>query len=518
MAAAVRLCIIILTITVVTVSGCSVSEVGGGNGRSSSDPPCVGKDCASTKPPRSSSGHQPTSNPAIAEHLVFGDPDTSGLDHWPGMIDVAPIVHDLNGDGVDEIIVQSNDTKVYVFDAEGHVMAQLPTTYPSGWFIERVLNQVAAGRLRPDEPPSLVVTDHAAYVAVWRVDPDESDRDTVGFEKMWEKRMDGCFGYPGMDAKATLADLDNDGSLEILVQTEEVGFFALYANGTEMWRQCWAGGNSSPVAADLDGDGKLEVIVASDDGLVSVLIGKTGQPLWSFNAALHVKPGAISVEPTVADLDGQGEKEILFTARVVPSAEPDTWPYSHMAIFAVHRNPQTWQAELVWMLQPDWANPLSYTHLAVLDVDADGRMDIFGMDWNTVGHSPGKWQRLGPSHVFRLEADGNEVWMQEVDAWWANKDIAIADADGDGSLDVLVNGPAPEGHDSIISLDAATGQPRNYLGIPGWQVMRGVILTDLRHDGGMQVIFPVLPTTPPTRGAILLFELDVPFRAPWPGY
>lgn len=476
-------------------------------------------------PPSRSPSSRPTTTPsepiprdpqAIAPHLVFGDPDTSGLGQWPGQFDVAPTTYDFDGDGVDEIIAQSNDTYVYVFDAEGEVQARLPTTYPPDWHIERILNGVQAAVLRPGERPSLVVTNHAAYVTVWQVAP-FSRGSGITFDKVWEQRMDACFWNPGMDARPTLSDLDGDGALEILVQTEEVGFFALDAGGEILWQQCWAGGNSAPVAADLDGNGAPEVIVASDSGLVSVLKGSTGEPLWTFNAAHYVTPGAIPVEPTVADLDGQGELEVLFTARSVPSADPTTWADSHMAIFAVHFSHVTWQAELLWMRQPEWANPLSYTRLAVLDADGDGATDIFGMDWNTVGHSPGNWERLGPAHAFRLDAQGNDVWVQELDTWWSNKDIAIGDANGDGRLEVLANAPAPAGFDSIVSLDAQTGEPVDYLGLAGWQVMRGVTLTDLRHDGSMQAIFPVSPAATGGNGAILVFELDVPYNAPWRG-
>jgi len=449
------------------------------------------------------------------DRIVLGDPETSGLDEWPAQFDVAPLAYDLDGDGTDELVAQSNDTMVYVFSADGRVLARLPTTYPDDWHIERIQNAAAAGVLRPGERPSLVVTDHAAYVTLWQVRA--SGRGHIDFERVWESRMDACFGWPGMDAKPTLADLDGDGSLEILVQTEEVGFFALRADGTELWHQCWAGGNSSPVAADVDGDGRLEVVVGSDAGQLSVLAGDTGQPIWTFNAAAHVRPASISVEPTVADLDGDGESEILFTVRDVPDADPDTWARAHMAIFAVHRNLHTWQPELVWMRQPEWANPLSYTRLVVQDVDGDGAMDIFGMDWNTVGHEPGHWEMLGPAHAFRLDEDGNDVWVRELGTWWSNKDVAIADTDGDGRLEMLANAPAPSGDDSLVALDVETGDTVRHIALPGWLVMRGPIMTDLRHDGTMQVVVPVMPTGGPPRGAFLLFELDVPYLAPWRG-
>jgi hypothetical protein len=450
----------------------------------------------------------------------LGDPATSGRADWPAQIDVAPATYDLDGDGVDEVIAQANDTKVYVFNAlTGHVLATLPTTYPPAWHIERVLNAVAVGVLRPGEPPSLVVTDHAAYVAAWRFDPAHSTSDHFVFTSQFNRRMDACHANPGMDAKAALGDLDGDGTLEVVVQTEEVGFYALRADGSTLWKQCWGGGNSAPVIADLDGDGKKQVIVGSDDGFLSVLDGPTGAPLWTFaTKSLGITPASITVSPTVADLDGVPPLEVLYTARHAPSGDPATYASDHMAILAVHRDPSTYQATLLWMRQPTWANPLSDTQLVVHDVDHDGSPDILGMDWNTIGHYPGNWERLGPAHLFRLTAGGDDVWVRPMETWWSNQDIALGDVEGHGSLSVLVNGPAGP-YDGIWRISALTGAAEAFLPLSDWKVARGPQLVDVRHDGAMQLLFPVEPTdrSVARRGAIALFELGVPFDAPWRG-
>lgn len=450
----------------------------------------------------------------------LGDPATSGLDGWTPGFDVAAKAYDLDGDGVDELIAQGSDGKVYVFRAlTGRVLAVLPTTTPPAWHVERVLNGVEAGVLRPGEPPSLVVTNHAAYVAAWRYDPAASTADGFAFQRQFDVRADGCYRSPGMDAKAALGDLDGDGTLEIVVQTEETGFFALRADGSTLWQQCWGGGNSAPVIADLDGDARMEVVVGSDSGLLAVLDGASGGPLWTFSARdAGVSPGSISVSPTVADLDGVMPLEVLFTARHAPDEDPATFPDDHFALFAVHRDPLTYQAALLWMRQPSWGNPLSATQLVVHDVDGDGRADILGMDWNTIGHVPGDWERLGPAHVFRLTATGEDVWVREMDTWWSNQDIALADLDGDGRLSVLANGPAG-GYDGLWSLSADTGASEGYLPLSGWKVARGPLLLDLRHDGSMQLVLAVKPFEADLeRGALVVFDLETPYAAPWPGF
>lgn len=47
----------------------------------------------------------------------LGDPRTSGLDAWPDQVDSAPAMHDLDGDGVDEVVFNgSAGASVYAFD------------------------------------------------------------------------------------------------------------------------------------------------------------------------------------------------------------------------------------------------------------------------------------------------------------------------------------------------------------------------------------------------------------------
>ncbi len=451
-----------------------------------------------------------SSSPKLLHTL--GDPSTSGLAEWPGQFDNTPISYDFNGDGIDEFVAHSTDKHVYVFDSTtGRALAKLPTTYPPAWHVERILNGVQADVLSPGEPPSLVVTNHAAYVSVWTFDATQSTQDDFVFTKAWEQRMTECHRSPSIDAEATVGDLDGDGTLEILVNTEEIGFYALNHDGTMRWHKCWGGGNSAPVIADLDEDGALEVIIASDAGQISVLSGDDGRPLWTFDATdetYGITPGSVPISPTVADLDGTPPKEIVFTARYAPEDDATLYDTFHMAIFAIHQNPDTYQTEVVWMRQPEWANPMSYTRLIIDDVDGDGHVDIFGMDWNTIGHRPGEWERLGPANVFRLDAEGQDVWVREVDAWWSNQDILVADSDGDGEPDVLVNGPG-EGGDGMWRLSAETGSAEGFLGTAPWKMLRGPVSADLGQDGSMDLLVPVTPMEDnQDRGAILVYRLD----------
>ncbi len=440
---------------------------------------------------------------------VLGDPSVTGLDKWPGPFDAPVVMADLDGDGVSEIIGLSRDRTVRVYDGAGAQLASLPLRLPPSWHVDQWLNGVAVGTLTPGGPRAIVAGTPAAGVFAWEF----TGRDEAGFtfDALWERRLDDCHTRPGMDATPVLVDVDGDGADEVFMQVEQVGLLALASDGQTLWKQCWAGGNADAALADLDGDGDIEVVFASDSGFISVLDAQSGKPQWTFNAhapVYGIAPASISVRPTIADLDGVAPLEILFTARHVPADDPASFPDYHMAIFAIHQNLKTWQPELVWMRQPDWAHPLSYTRLVVQDVDGDGEADIFGMDWNTVGHVPGNWDHLGDAHVFRLNARGEDVWVRDVDSWWSNKDIALADFDGDGQIEVLANGAGPTG-DGFRRLDAATGTSEGFLGVGELKVSKGPTLGVMKVGGTLHVALPAGPLEGRAFGAIMLYDLGV---------
>jgi hypothetical protein len=72
----------------------------------------------------------------------------------------------------------------------------------------------------------------------------------------------------------------------------------------------------NPVVADLDGDGKMEILYPSYDGKLHVFwLDKTEHGSWPFSA---YKPSdgyySFASEPVVADLDNDGQAEVIFTS------------------------------------------------------------------------------------------------------------------------------------------------------------------------------------------------------------
>jgi uncharacterized repeat protein (TIGR01451 family) len=119
------------------------------------------------------------------------------------------------------------------------------------------------------------------------------------------------------------ADLDNDGRLEIIVTTYDGWIRAYKADKTVLWAFDYTQGAnllaSEPVVGDIDGDGALEIVFgtyvsmqpASDrDGPVGIWgLEADGSVMAGF--PLPISTPGVQATPTLADLDGDGDLEIL---------------------------------------------------------------------------------------------------------------------------------------------------------------------------------------------------------------
>jgi hypothetical protein len=71
---------------------------------------------------------------------------------------------------------------------------------------------------------------------------------------------------------------------------------------------------ANPVLADLDGDGVKEILHASYDGRVHAFwLDRTEHGNWPFDVNLGESELRFASEPVVADLDGDGDAEVVFT-------------------------------------------------------------------------------------------------------------------------------------------------------------------------------------------------------------
>jgi len=206
-----------------------------------------------------------------------------------------PAVGDINGDGFKEIVVGSdlslnptvdwsfNGGRMWIFDRHGAVL--------HGWHHDGP----------PRDPAMKSNQTFYSSPAIGDVNGDGQYEIVCGTGTYW--RVNGTGGVSGTGPYSG----------------QKV--FGWRANGTAMPGWPAAVGQkvfSSPALADLDGDGKLETIVGADDGKV-YCINWTGRIRWS--TLLVDRDGnsyntrgataAVRTSPVVADIDGDGDLEIL---------------------------------------------------------------------------------------------------------------------------------------------------------------------------------------------------------------
>ena len=128
----------------------------------------------------------------------------------------------------------------------------------------------------------------------------------------WSQHLDLSTRYTRYKALAqgspTLADIDGDGRLEVVIGTS-MGFIYVLdpANGNalEGWPIQMGDVQGSVAVGDIDADGKLELIAGDARGSIAAF-RNTGEELWERHLGSSIGVGA-----TLADIDSDGDLEVL---------------------------------------------------------------------------------------------------------------------------------------------------------------------------------------------------------------
>jgi hypothetical protein len=210
-----------------------------------------------------------------------------------------------------------------------------------------------------------------------------------------------------------LADMDEDGELELIVCAPDDSIYCLNADGSSVagWPFPITDGSdikASPVVGDIDNDGHLEVIVQSWNGWIYGLnhdgSAMTGWPLWLSSGYPYFAPS-----PALGDLTGDGYLEILL-------------PSMNGYLYIARYNGQSIKS---YNSMYDWPQPYASSGWTegspiIADIDYDGSPDIImGSEegrlsaWNVSGdYIPGfpillKGFARGTPIVRDLDLDGD---------------------------------------------------------------------------------------------------------------
>ena len=416
--------------------------------------------------------------------LVALDGESGGVDWraangsriWPGIA-----LADLTDNGSLEIIVGRSNDQLTVYTAAG---SEIWTRHPFGSGEVRTL---ALADLENDGTVEMIVgrASGGSTEQLSVYEPDGSVRPG------WPARRDGEVGYGwGMyNQNAAAADLNHDGLKEVIGPTDTHYITSLFHNGDQIpassiynvfnplgpkvWSQVGVHvdhavdlrgyaicgvehrpnfADSAPIIADLDHNGTPEIVVVGNvyncatDPYTSlyhmIFIFNYDRSRWNngvfdWTVIPAPAPGAAPLEeswtvietavpnPAIADLDGDGIEEILYASydgRVhaywLDKTQHGSWPYSVQI---------PGEGYIRFASEP-----------VAADLDNNGRAEVIFASWVQKGSN-----RTGKLHI--LDFMGNP--LHEIDLPMArsgdwNGAMAaptLADIDGDGELEVLLN-------------------------------------------------------------------------------
>lgn len=280
----------------------------------------------------------------------------------------SPTLADIDNDDTLEIVVGERDWPI----GHLHVLRPNGVEQPGAWPCS--LNHVpalgaAVGDLNFDGVPEIV---YASYSSLYLFRPDG----TIFPGWPITNPNGGSFSYQS----PALADIDNDDTLEVVVayHAGSSGITAFRYNGTQLsgwpnnfprWTYC------PPTVADLYRNEDLKLLEGVSgvvNGAAAVLFGfdDDGSVLNGFPV---VQPNGDAAEGniTVADIDGDGDMEIIFTSNLLSSA--DTLGY----LYAVHHDGTPVAGFPL--------RPYGWTYLngaTVADVDGDDSLDIVTVSYD----------------------------------------------------------------------------------------------------------------------------------------
>jgi hypothetical protein len=302
-------------------------------------------------------------------------------------------------------------------------------------------------------------------------------------------------GSPGsVSTAAVSADFNNDGYPDLAVLNASTDQLLIYM-GTPIGGLVLKHDFNNLVfglkypngisAGDMDGDGKIDLVITDQLG-VSILKG-SGNNNGDFSA--FVRPGLAdasdwgATKPMLADLNHDGKLDIVVGVY-------DSGNFGGTHYFEVLQNIGLGNFILVGQHEVSYSGLASYGSIReaqLADLDGDGNTDLVFVD--DVSNPTVSWLKGTGNGAFAPQAQ-----LLGVGAGAGNiADLEVADVDGDGKLDLLMQNEFGQGVWLAKGLGSGAFLPATKLfatGVPnnGGRDMGRIIVADVNGDGRLDVI------------------------------